>query len=289
MINRKFILILCVLFAFLPAGSLFSADGLDDLLDQAMAGDHREPDFVKRDRYRHPKETLNFFGLKPDMTVVEIWPSLGWYTEILAPVLRHQGVLYAAGFSMTSGITPDWRKEMQIKFTEKLGHRPDIYDHVVVTELSIPDRTTIAPPGSADMILTFRNVHNWMKGDYTQGMFETFYRILKPGGILGVVEHRAAAGTSIEQMIKTGYVSTAFVIALAEAVGFRFEESSEINANPADTKDHPEGVWTLPPTLRYCNTLKAGSDKDKCVTKYTAIGESDRMTLRFRKPEKSRM
>lgn len=262
-----------------------AADELDALIDRAMAGDHRNPDFMARDQYRHPRETLKFFGLSPEMTVVEIWPSRGWYTEILAPVLRDHGVLYAAGFAMTSKTTPDFQKAMQIEFVEKLGQRPDVYDHVVVTELAVPERTTIAPPGTVDMILTFRNVHNWMKGDYTQGMLETFFRILKPGGVLGIVEHRANPGTSVEQMVKSGYVTTEFIIALAEAVGFRFEESSEINANPHDTKNYPDGVWTLPPTLWYCNTLKAGSDRDKCMKKYSAIGESDRMTLRFRKPK----
>ena len=262
-----------------------AADELDALIDRAMAGDHRNPDFMARDQYRHPRETLKFFGLSPEMTVVEIWPSRGWYTEILAPVLRDHGVLYAAGFAMTSKTTPDFQKAMQIEFVEKLGQRPDVYDHVVVTELAVPERTTIAPPGTVDMILTFRNVHNWMKGDYTQGMLETSFRILKPGGVLGIVEHRANPGTSVEQMVKSGYVTTEFIIALAEAVGFRFEESSEINANPHDTKNYPDGVWTLPPTLWYCNTLKAGSDRDKCMKKYSAIGESDRMTLRFRKPK----
>lgn len=263
-----------------PAG----ADELEELIDQAMAGDHRDPAFVARDKYRNPKETLKFFGLKPEMTVVEIWPSKGWYTEILAPVLRNRGVYYAAGFAMTVKQTPDFLKDMQVEFAGKLSQRPDIYDHVVVTELSVPERITIAPPGSVDMILTFRNVHNWMQAGTTQGMLETFYRTLKSGGVLGIVEHRAAPGASMEQMVKSGYVTTEFVIALSEAVGFRLEESSEINANPKDTRDYPEGVWTLPPTLRHCNKLKTGSDKSACMKKYNAIGESDRMTLRFRKP-----
>ena len=260
------------------------ADELDELIDSAMASDHRNPDFVARDQYRHPKETLKFFGLTPEMTVVEIWPSQGWYTEILAPVLRQRGVLYAAGFAMTVKQTPDFMKEMQIEFAGKLAKQPDIYDHVVVTELAVPDRTTIAPPGSVDMILTFRNVHNWMKAGTTQGMLETFFRTLKPGGVLGIVEHRAAPGASLEQMVNSGYVSTEFVITLSEAVGFRLEESSEINANPKDSRDYPEGVWTLPPTLKHCTKIKTGSEKSACIKKYTAIGESDRMTLRFRKP-----
>lgn len=260
------------------------AETLDALINKALAGDHRTPEFVARDQYRHPGETLKFFGLRPEMTVVEVWPSRGWYTEILAPVLRDNGIYYAAGFAMTLDKTPDLLKKIQIEFAEKLRQRPDIYDHVVVTELAAPERTAIAPPGTVDMVLTFRNVHNWLKDDNTEGMLKTFYRVLKPGGVLGIVEHRAAPGTSLAQMIKTGYVTTEFITALAQAVGFRLEESSEINANPKDTKDYPEGVWTLPPTLRYCQKLKAGTERDDCTKKYTAIGESDRMTLRFRKP-----
>ena len=260
------------------------AQTIDELLDKAIAGDHRDPAFVARDKYRNPKETLKFFGLQPDMTVVEITPARGWYTEILAPVLRDSGILYEAGFAMTSSQTPDWQKEIQIAFANKLSQRPDVYDHVVVTELSVPERLVIAPPGTADMIVTFRNVHNWMKAETVQTMFEIFYRTLKSGGVLGIVEHRAAPKTPMDKMIQSGYVTEEFVIQLAKAVGFRFEESSEINANPQDTKDHPEGVWTLPPNLRHCNKMDNGSNKDTCVKKYTAIGESDRMTLRFRKP-----
>ena len=281
--KNKFISNFLICFPLIFSASL-PAQTTDELLDLAIAGDHRDPAFVVRDKYRHPGETLVFFGLQPGMTVVEISPAKGWYTEILAPVLRDQGVFYAAGFAMTASQTPDWQKQMQIEFANKLSQRPDVYDHVVVTELSVPERVVIAPPGTVDMILTFRNVHNWMKGEYVQTMFEIFYRTLKSGGILGIVEHRAAPRTSIDQMIQSGYVSEEFVIQLAKAIGFVFEESSEINANPNDTKDYPEGVWALPPTLRQCNKIEDGSGKDACIKKYTAIGESDRMTLRFRKP-----
>lgn len=281
--KNKFLHWFLICLALLFSNSL-PARTIDELLDKAIAGDHRDPAFVARDKYRNPKETLKFFGLQPEMTVVEISPARGWYTEILAPVLRDRGVYYVAGFAMTASQTPDWQKDMQVTFANKLSQRPDVYDHVVVTELSVPERMVIAPPGTADMILTFRNVHNWMKGEYVQTMFEIFYRTLKSGGVLGIVEHRAAPGTSIDQMIQSGYVTEEFVIQLAKAIGFVFEESSGINANPKDTKDHPEGVWTLPPTLRHCNKLEDGSSKDACIKKYTAIGESDRMTLRFRKP-----
>lgn len=282
--NKKLIRQVVFIITLVFSSSLFAAD-IDALLDSAIAGKHRDPAFVSRDQYRHPKETLEFFGLKPDMTVVEISPAKGWYTEILAPVLRDEGILYEAGFAMTASTTPDWQKDMQIEFVNKLMQHPEVYDHVVVTELAPPERMTIAPPGTADMVLTFRNVHNWIKAENVQSMFEIFYRTLKPGGVLGIVEHRALPKISLEQMSKTGYVSEEFVIQLAQAIGFRFEESSEINANAADTKDHPEGVWTLPPTLRLCKKLKTGASKDECIKKYMAIGESDRMTLRFRKPE----
>ena len=270
-----FILLSFILFTVLPV----TAATLADRLDAAIAGDHRDPANVARDEYRHPRETLTFFGLQPDMTVVEIWPARGWYTEILAPVLRDTGIYYAAGFAVTSDRAPDWRKQMHKEFAEKLEQRPDVYDQVVVTELSIPERITIAPPGHVDMILTFRNIHNWMKGDYAEAMFDVFARTLKSGGILGVTEHRAKPGTSVEDMIKSGYVTEDHVIALAEEAGFKFVARSEINANPKDTADHPAGVWTLPPSLRHCRQMKEG--QDACMEQYLAIGESDRMTLTF--------
>jgi len=258
-------------------------EGRTRLIAEALRGDHRDPAFVERDRYRHPAETLRFFGWQPPMTVVEIWPSAGWYTEILAPITRPRGVYYAAGFAMTADRTPEWRKGVHKEFMEKLEKRPKVYDHTVVTGLSVPERTTIAPPGSADMVLTFRNVHNWMKGDYAQTMFRIMARALKPGGILGVVEHRARPGTTLEEMKESGYVTEEHVIKLAGRAGFVLEEKSEINANPADTRDHPAGVWTLPPSLRHCRPIDAGPERESCLEKYRAIGESDRMTLRFRK------
>ncbi|MDX1519081.1 MAG: methyltransferase [Gammaproteobacteria bacterium] len=257
------------------------ADPAGDLLDTAINGDHREAENVARDQYRHPKETLLFMGWQPDMTVVEIWPGKGWYTEILAPITRPQGILYVAGFGVTSDRAPDWRAQMQKEFNDKLEQRPDIYNHVVVTELSVPERTTIAPPGTADMVLTFRNVHNWMKGGYAEQMFEIFARTLKPGGILGITEHRAKPGTLVTDMIKSGYVTEEHVITLAQEAGFKLVDKSEINANPKDTADHPAGVWTLPPSLRYCKNLEGDAAKSECMEKYRAIGESDRMTLKF--------
>jgi len=261
----------------LGAAASATASSTADSIAMWAKGSHRAPGHVARNPYRHPKETLSFFGLHPSMTVVEIWPSRGWYTEILAPVLREDGKYYAAGFALTAKRTPEWRKKMQREFQSKLDARPDLYDRVVVTELSIPERTEMAPAGTADVVLTFRNVHNWMKGDYAPSMFEAMFKALKTGGILGVVEHRAKKDTSRDQMIESGYVTEAHVRKLAEGAGFRFVDGSEVNANPKDTANHPVGVWTLPPTLRL-------GEKDRA--KYLAIGESDRMTLRFTKPAK---
>lgn len=273
-----------LLTAIFFTGRSAHAEAVEDLITQAMAGDHREAINRARDGYRRPLETLTFFGLEPEMTVVEIWPSSGWYTEILAPVLRDKGTYYAADIAVTGEKVPDWRKQMYRNFIKKLEMRPDIYDRMVVTELSLPERTMIAPPGSADMVLTFRNVHNWMKGGYAGEMFKVFHRTLKPGGILGVVEHRAKPGTSIEVMSKSGYVTEAHVITLAKQAGFLLEERSDINSNPKDNREHPFGVWTLPPSLRYCKKMDGEKEREQCFTRYNTIGESDRMVLRFRKP-----
>jgi len=261
---------------FVPlAGAEVTTSSVTDAVAQWMTGPHRAPGNAARNRFRHPKETLTFFGLGPSMAVVEVWPSGGWYTEILAPVLRESGQYYAAGFALTAKRTPAWRKKVQQDFQSKLAAHPELYDRVIVTELSIPERTEMAPPGTADMVLTFRNVHNWMKGDYAPGMFEAMFAALKPRGVLGVVEHRAPKGTSRAQMVQSGYVTEAQVKKLAKSAGFRFVEKSEINANAKDTANHPAGVWSLPPTLRL-------GEQDR--SKFVAIGESDRMTLRFIKP-----
>jgi predicted methyltransferase len=254
-------------------------------LQAVINADHRSQAYVLRDTYRHPAETLAFFGLEPNMTIVEIWPSSGWYTEILAPFVRGTGIYYGAGYSMTAERTPKWRQDYQKKLSDRLAESPDVYDHIVFTELSVPERTTIAPPGTVDMVFTFRNVHNWMGGDYAEEMFQVFNRALKPGGVLALTEHRALPGTSLAEMKKSGYVTEELVIAMANKAGFVLEARSEINANPKDTHDHPAGVWTLPPGLRHCGKLE-GNNKTACEAKYRSIGESDRMTLRFRKPKR---
>ncbi|MFO0671407.1 MAG: methyltransferase domain-containing protein [Polyangiaceae bacterium] len=240
-------------------------EGTDAKLKWALAGEQRSADNRARDVYRHPYETLSFFGLKDDMTVVELYPGGGWYTEVLAPVLRDRGKLVVSNFESAFGK----------RFDAKLAASPAIYDKVDVRMINPPKSVPLGPDGSADLVLTFRNVHNWMQDGDTESMFAAAFRVLKPGGTFGVVEHRAPAGASDEQMKKTGYVSEEKVLAFAKAAGFVLEQKSEINANPKDTKDHPNGVWSLPPALR-------GGEVDKA--KFLAIGESDRMTLKLKKP-----
>jgi len=247
---------------------------IDQKLSAAINGDHRTQANMARDLYRHPAQTLGFFGIKPDMTVVEIFPGGGWYTEILAPYLKDDGTYYAAGNDPDSG--SNYSRKSAQRFKIKMMSHP-VYTNVNITVLAPPEKTAIAPPGSADAVLTFRNIHNWMKAGTADDVFRAMYTALKPGGTLGVVEHRGNPDTPQDSGAGTGYVNQDVAIRLAEKVGFVFVASSEINANPRDTKDHPKGVWTLPPTL-------ALKEQDKA--KYLAIGESDRFTLKFIKPIK---
>lgn len=245
-----------------------------DAVAQAVAHPQRSAAFVARDSWRNPAETLAFFDVEPDMSVVEIWPGAGWYTEILAPLLREQGQLYAAHFDPASPV-PFFQRSLNA-FQSKLAAAPDIYDRTTLTAFNPPTATAIAPDGSADRVLTFRNVHNWAKSGHADAAFDAFFDALKPGGILGVVEHRAPAERSLAEQIASGYMTEEYVIALAERAGFQLLERAEINANPQDSADHPAGVWSLPPTLRGAD----GPDR----ARYQAIGESDRMTLKFIKP-----
>ena len=246
-------------------------------LDKAIAGDWRTPANVARDRYRHPHETLAFFGIHRDMTVVEIWPATGWYSEILAPYLRKKGHYIAAmNLPERSGddaAKADAQKKLDALRT-KFAKDPDVYDGANIVQFE-PAAPVLGPPGSADAVLTFRNVHNWVMAGTEVQMFEAMFEVLKPGGVLGVVDHRAADSADLATVKDSGYLPEAYVINLALKAGFVLDARSEINANPLDTKDYTEGVWTLPPTLTLGDT-----DREK----YLAIGESDRMTLRFVKP-----
>jgi len=251
------------------------APAADAALDQAIAASTRTPANVLRDKYRHPRETLAFFQLKPDQTVIEITPGGGWYSEILAPYLREHGTYIAAVVdpaAVPAGGSRDYQQRSFDSLKKKYEAAPAQFDKVQLAPYS-PSAPSFGAPGSADLVLTFRNVHNWRKAGQAEGMFKGFYNVLKSGGVLGVVEHRAAKDVPADD--DTGYVGQAQVIALAEAAGFKLDGQSEVNANARDTKDHPNGVWTLPPT----NQHDAKDD-----AKYQAIGESDRMTLRFIKP-----
>ncbi|MCG8414906.1 MAG: methyltransferase [Pseudomonadales bacterium] len=243
-------------------------------LESLVVGEHRSETNISRNKFRHPVDTLNFFGLRPDMTVIEILPSRGWYTEIIAPYVRDHGKYYAAHFSPNA--TASYMPPNLRSFEEKISNEPELYGRITVRHLNPPHEVVIAPPNSADMALTFRNVHNWIMAGQEHEFFAAFYAALKPGGVLGVVEHRALAGSGMDVMETSGYVTEAYVKEVAAAAGFEFVDSTEINANPNDPTVHPAGVWTLPPNYRL-------GDEDRA--KYAAIGESDRMTLKFVKPE----
>ena len=242
-------------------------------LDAAIAGPHRSEENRARDRYRHPRETLEFFGIQPGMTVVELSPGAGWYSEILAPYLAPEGRL-VAGVPAASGPGARYRQ----RFVDRTERAPELFANVTLGTLAAPDNIELGAPGSADAVLTFRNTHNWAMRQQEGAVYQAAFRVLKPGGVFGVVQHRARPETDPAETAPSGYVSEAHVIATAEAAGFVLEDRSDINANPNDTTDHPEGVWTLPPILRL-------GDQDR--ERYLAIGESDRMTLRFRKPSET--
>ena len=250
---------------------------LDAALTPALAGDWRSEANRARDVYRHPRETLGFFGLRPDQTVIEIWPGGGWYAEVLAPLLNARGH-YIGAMPAPSGSEGSRAstKRNNDKLRATFAARPELFGkgQLIEADSAAP---VLGAPGSADVVLTFRNAHNWVMADRQALMFKAMFDVLKPGGTLGVVDHRARADQPAAEMKSSGYLPEAYVIQLAEAAGFMLEDKREINANPRDTKDYAEGVWTLPPTL----TL---GDKDR--EKYKAIGESDRMTLRFIKPAK---
>jgi predicted methyltransferase len=259
--------------AALPPAAKQAAPKQASALASAIAAPTRTEANRARDRYRHPLETLSFFGVKPTDTVVEVWPGGGWYTEILAPYLR-------SGGGKLLWVAPEWGMGGLKKLQEA---NPALYGSIATADFPAFDaKAKRVPDGSADVVLTFRNVHNWRMGyrrddkkDYSPEAFRQMYAMLKPGGVLGIVDHRLPENASAERERESGYIKVSTVRRLAKAAGFRLAGSSEINANPKDTADWPNGVWTLPPTLDL-------GDKDRA--KYLAIGESDRMTLKFVKP-----
>jgi predicted methyltransferase len=249
--------------ALLAALPLTAAVAKDAALAKAVASEHRTPAFVERDKYRHPQEVLEFAGIKPTMTVVEISPGGGYWTEILGPYLKEKGTYYTA-------VSP---RAMEM-WNKKLADNKAKWGEVKVTEFT-KDKYDIAPAGSADLIITSRNVHNWMGAGFAEEAFAAFYKALKPGGILSVEEHRASNAQPQDPKAANGYVREDYTIALAEKAGFKLVGKSEALANPKDTKDWPKGVWTLPPTLTLGETDRA---------KYEAIGEADNYLLKFQKP-----
>jgi predicted methyltransferase len=249
--------------ALLAALPLSGAVAKDAALAKAVASDKRTPAMVERDKYRHPQEVLEFAGIKPTMTVVEISPGGGYWTEILGPYLKDKGTYYTA---TSPRAMENWNK----KLADNKGHWGD----VKVTEFT-KDKYDIAPAGSADLVITSRNVHNWMGAGFPDEAFAAFYKALKPGGILSVEEHRASTAQPQDPKAANGYVREDHTIALAEKAGFKLVARSEALANPKDTKDWPKGVWTLPPTLQLGETDRA---------KYQAIGEADNFLLKFQKP-----
>jgi len=264
----------------LGAGATFAQRGAparlgaaqQNALKAAIAAPTRTPANIARDRYRHPYETLSFFGVRPSDTVVEIWPGGGWYTEILVPYLARRGTYYAVGMG-PNGLNGTRRL---------MTATPALYGRIRTAAFPAWEAAeTRVPDGSADVVLTFRNVHNWTSGyqrssqAYAEEAFRQMYAMLRPGGTLGVVDHRLPESADSARERSSGYLKVSTVRRLAEAAGFRFVGASEVNANPRDTADWPDGVWTLPPALRL-----GERDRDR----YLAIGESDRMTLRFVKP-----
>jgi len=255
----SYLLCLNLIFFFIPHASAHS-------LEDAVNSEDRSPKNTLRDKYRNPYETLSFFGIKQEMSVVELSPGGGWYTEILANYIHSPGMLIAAHFDKDS--KRDFYIRMRNNFEDKINKNP-MYKNVSVVDLS----SKLADPGSIDAVLTFRNLHNWI-GPQIDIIFANSHKALKEGGVLGIVEHRANPGTTLEEMKKTGYVTEAYAIETAEKHGFTLIAKSEINANPKDTKNYTRGVWTLPPVLRL---------KEQDKETYLNIGESDRMTLLFKK------
>ncbi len=238
-------------------------------LEKAIASSARSERNRVRDVFRHPKEVISFFGIMPDSAVVEILPGSGaYFMEILAPYVKDKGKFYAA--NRDEAAPANYLKDHQ-RMLDKIKANPQTLGAIVVTQFNA-GKHAIAPAGSADFVLTFRNLHNWIDRNELEGSLQAFRAALKPGGVLGVVDHRGRTDLSQEQQHKTGYVRQDAAIKLIEKAGFKFAGSSEANANPKDTKDHPAGVWSLPPSYRL---------KDKNRAKYTAIGESDRFTLKF--------
>jgi predicted methyltransferase len=270
------------------AADMESTESGADALAAILAMPHRSDENKARDPQRHPAETLAFFGVEPNHTVVELWPGGGWYTEILGPYLKDAGQLIVTVFD-SNGPEEYYGTKQARAMAERFSSQADLYGAAktvtIPADVEIADGKVanlvikpfeLAPEGSVDVVLTFRNSHGWYRTDAQELIYGAAFKALAPGGVFGVVQHRAPQGADPKETSAKGYLPEEAVITAAKAVGFELAESSEINANPKDTADHPDGVWNLPPSL-------GGKEEDK--DKYRAIGESDRMTLKFVKPE----
>ncbi len=276
--NSLFTFVYALFFIFSTPQQLLAGEALDIKAREALAGSHRSEKNRSRDQYRNPIETLKFFGVTPEATVLEISPGRGWYTEVLAPIFRDSGVYYVATWdipSLPENIQP-YLEKLDQGYRGFIKENPGIYDQVRIITYNSKKPEFLAPE-KFDFVMTFRNVHNWSKRGNDELMFMAFFNALKPGGILGVTDHRAKPGTPFDKQTESGYMTEKYVIDLANKVGFELVGKSDINSNPKDTADHPGGVWNLPPTLRNV----ASADKEK----YIQIGESDRMTLKFVRPK----
>lgn len=247
-------------------------EGPDASLRAAIEDDARTEVERERDRYRHPYETLAFFGIKPDMTVVELLPGGGWYSAILAPYLAEDGKLVAAHFNLERQDAPEYYQGLYDEYVERFSDKQRFGD-IEITAFDPPAKRELGEPGSADMVLTFRNIHSWIGSGQLDAVFAAAYDVLKSGGVFGVVGHRLPEDREQDPKAGDGYVKESLVIEAAEKAGFRLEARSDINANPRDDADHPNGVWTLPPNL---DVPEGESEGD-----YLRIGESDRFTLKF--------
>lgn len=286
--SRLMTILIGLLAAGLAGPAVIAADFAANLpiearIERAMLGEHRSEANIARNRYRHPVGTLSFLGLEDGMTVMEIWPGGGWYTEVLAPVMRHNGQFIVASWDVDVPEQPGYRYRLQKELLDMFAAHPGVYDQVAVVPYSPPASASLGEAESVDLLLTFRNTHGWIGDGIADQVFAEFARVLRPGGVLGVVQHRALEGADAAETAQSGYVPEAAVIELARKAGLYLEARSEVNANPADTREHAGGVWTLPPSFGQCQELADEEEKAACMAKYEAIGESDRMTLRFRK------
>lgn len=250
------------------------------VIEQALHGEHRSAESRARDIHRRPLKTLAFWGFEPDMTVVEVWPGGGWYSEILAPALKDRGQLVVANFPLDA--TPQWRADSAKRFADKMAAKPEVYGSVQIVPFSPPEYVSFGESGSADMVVLSRHFHNFIRADIVDDVLAASRDVLKKEGVLAIVQHRALDDATPEWEKRTGYVREDWLVEKVESAGFQLEASSDLNHNPKDPREHEAGVWSLPPSLRACRSVEE-SQRSRCLDTYENIGESDRMTLRFRR------